>query len=76
MNECPEYANRMEWSGNYDYYGCAVTIKDAKPEDAGKWVCELESYVSGYYRGYGYNVTANYDIEILHKKGTYFPKLY
>merc|ERR1712184_200991 len=42
--DCTDYADRMVWSGNYDYYKCAITITDAKSDDAGTWSCEIESY--------------------------------
>ena len=57
----------MEWSGNYTDHICAITIKNAKSEDAGRWRCEIESYASGKYRGYGYNVTSEFDIKFIPK---------
>jgi len=68
--DCADYADRVVWSGNYDYYKCAVTITDARPEDAGAWSCELESYAAGKYRGYGYNVTSKFDIDFIAKTTT------
>ena len=63
--DCKDYEGRMEWSGNYDYYICAITITSAQFEDAGAWKCEIESYAAGKFRGYGYNVTADFNIEII-----------
>jgi len=62
--DCEDYKDRMVWSGNYDYYKCAITIMDAKREDAGAWSCEVESYAAGKYRGYGYNITSEFDIDV------------
>ena len=57
----------MKWSGNYNEHICAITIKNAKSEDAGRWRCEIESYASGQYRGYGYNVTSEFNIKFIPK---------
>ena len=65
--DCSDYSDRMVWSGNYDYYKCAITINNARREDAGVWSCEIESYAAGKYRGYGYNVTAKFDIDFIAK---------
>merc|ERR1711997_6871 len=62
--DCADYEGRFVWSGNYDYYKCAITINNVKPEDTGAWSCEMESYAAGKYRGYGYNVTAKFDIAV------------
>ena len=67
VRECKDYKSRMEWSGNYDYYECAMTISNAQLEDAGAWKCEVESYAFGKYRGYGNKVTADFDIEFIAK---------
>ena len=64
---CSDYEGRMEWSGDYDYYGCAITIKNATLEDTGSWSCEIESYAAGKYRGYGYNATAEMEIQVVPK---------
>ena len=45
VGNCSNYANRMVWIGNYSFYDCAIEISDARQEDAGKWVCEIESTV-------------------------------
>ena len=63
--DCTDYEGRMEWSGNYEYYGCAMTINNAQTQDSGAWKCEIESYAAGKYRGYGYNVTADFSINII-----------
>ena len=57
----------MEWSGDYEKFECALTIKNAKLEDSGIWSCEIESYPDGQYRGegYGFNVTADMKIQIV-----------
>ena len=70
--ECKDYEGRMEWSGDYDYYGCAMTINNAQFEDAGDWKCEIESYASGqlYDQGLSYIVTADFDIEIIANQKT------
>ena len=52
----------------YSPHTCA--IKDAKLEDAGRWRCEIESYARGKYRGYGYNVTSEFDIKFIPKATT------
>ena len=39
-------------SGDYKKHECAITISQARLEDAGVWQCELESYVLGTTRGY------------------------
>ena len=69
--DCKDYEDRMEWSGNYDYYGCGITIKNAKFEDSGSWSCEIESYAAGKYRGYGYNATAEMEIQVVPKGNMY-----
>ena len=61
--ECNDYEGRMEWSGDA-FYKCAMTIHNAQPKDAGAWKCEIESYAPGKDRGYGSNVTADFDIKI------------
>jgi len=63
--DCADYADRMVWTGNYDYYKCAITITDAKSDDAGTWSCELESYAAGKFRGYGYNVTSEFNVDVI-----------
>ena len=63
--ECSNYSERMVWSGNYDYYKCSITILDARPDDTGVWSCEVESYAAGKHRGYGYNVTAKFELEVI-----------
>ena len=67
--DCEDYKDRMEWSGDYEKFQCAITIKNAKLEDSGTWSCEIESYPNGQYRGegYGINVTAKMEIEIVPK---------
>ena len=65
--DCSDYEGRMEWSGDFDYYGCAITIKNATLEDTGSWSCEIESYAAGKYRGYGYNATAEMEIQVVPK---------
>ena len=64
--DCEDYKDRMEWSGDYEKFQCAITIKNAKLEDSGTWSCEIESYPNGQYRGegYGINVTAKMEIKI------------
>ena len=62
--DCADYEGRFVWSGNYDYYKCAITINNVKPEDTGAWSCEMESYAAGKYRGYGYNATAKFEIAV------------
>ena len=57
----------MKWSGNYKDHICAITIKNATSEDAGRWRCEVESYARGKYRGYGYNVTSEFYIKFIPK---------
>ena len=64
--DCADYEGRFVWSGNFDYYKCAITINKVKPEDTGAWSCEMESYAAGKYRGYGYNVTAKFDLSLIH----------
>ena len=61
--DCKDYEGRMEWSGDA-FYKCAMTINNAQPKDAGAWQCEIESYAPGKDRGYGSNVTADFDIKI------------
>ena len=52
---CDDFADReVAFHGAYDYYQCGITIKNARPEDAGLWSCEMESYHAGYTRKYGY----------------------
>ena len=68
--DCKDYEDRMEWSGYYDYYECGITIKNAKLEDSGSWSCEIESYYAGKYRGYGYKVTAEMEIQVVPKGDT------
>ena len=65
--DCEDYKDRMEWSGDYEKFQCAITIKNAKLEDSGTWSCEIESYPNGQYRGegYGFNVTAKMEIQIV-----------
>ena len=53
------------WAKILTTHTCA--IKDAKSEDAGRWRCEVESYAIGKYRGYGYNVTSEFDIKFIPK---------
>ena len=67
--DCEDYKDRMEWSGDYEKFQCAITIKNARLEDSGTWSCEIESYPNGQYRGegYGINVTAKMEIEIVPK---------
>ena len=60
----------MKWSGNYKDHICAITIKNAKSEDAGRWRCEVESYARGKYRGYGYNVSSEFRIRFIPKATT------
>ena len=47
-----------------------MTINNAQLEDAGAWKCEIKSYAAEKFRGYGYNVTANFDIEIVANQKT------
>ena len=68
--EFDTFKDRMKWSGNYKDHICAITIKNAKSEDAGRWRCEIESYARGKYRGYGYNVTSEFDIKFIPKATT------
>ena len=67
VTECSDYADRMVWSGNYDPSKCAITISDARLEDARLWSCKLESYAPGEIPGYGYIVRSNFDIEVISK---------
>jgi hypothetical protein len=69
---CEDYKDRMEWSGDYENFECAITIKNAKLEDSGTWSCDIESYPDGKYRGdgYGFNVTAEMEIQIVPKIDT------
>ena len=51
--ECHEkITGRTRVSGDYKKHECAITITQARLEDAGVWQCELESYVLGSTRGY------------------------
>ena len=61
---CEDFAGRFVFLGKYNDYNCAVRIENARGEDAGQWVAEVEEYYSGYYRGYGYNATANFNVEV------------
>ena len=36
--DCSGYSDRMVWLGNYDYYKCAITINNARREDAGMYM--------------------------------------
>ena len=56
VEDCNDYQGRIEYTGNYDYYNCAIILKSVTLEDIGEWSCELESYHVGKYRGYGYQV--------------------
>ena len=69
--DCEDYKDRMEWSGDYEKFQCAITIKNAKFEDSGLWSCEIESYAAGKYRGYGYNATAEMEIKVVPKGNMY-----
>ena len=65
--DCEDYKDRMEWSGDYEKFECAITINNAKLEDSGTWSCEIESYPDGKYRGegYGFNVSAEMEIQVV-----------
>ena len=67
IDDCEDYKDRMEWSGDYEIFECAITIKNAKLEDSGTWSCEIESYPHGKYRGegYGFNVSAEMEIQVV-----------
>ena len=46
--------------GEYSDYQCGLEITDARDEDQGEWSCEMESYVKGGRRGYGYKVEVRF----------------
>ena len=62
---CEDFASRAEFAADYDQYQCAMKLSNVGLEDAGKWSCELESYVHGKYRGYGYQKTGEMVIEVI-----------
>merc|ERR1712184_184612 len=51
---CLTFRHRMRFIGNYEQHECKVELKNVSPSDAGKWECELESYVLAGSKGSGY----------------------
>ena len=39
------------FKGNYEGHECLIEVENVRPEDAGQWKCEMESYVWGIGRG-------------------------
>merc|ERR1712218_298444 len=56
--------------GDYDNYQCSIELKFVTPDDQGEWSCEIEEYNSGRTRGYGYNVTGKFFVEVVPKPTT------
>ena len=49
---CDTYLNdRIEFIGNYNEFDCSIELSNLTLSDAGKWTCDLESYVWGPISG-------------------------
>ena len=46
------FSVNLRFKGNYEGHECLIELKNVRPEDAGQWKCEMESYVWGIGRGY------------------------
>lgn len=63
--ECSEFEGRYVRTGEYDKNECGFKLSNVTLEDAGQWTCELESYHSGRYRGYGYRVNGAFNVDVI-----------
>ncbi len=43
---------RLHFVGDYERHECSVVLDKVDSADAGRWTCELESYVFGFASGY------------------------
>jgi hypothetical protein len=61
---CADFEGRFEFLGDYNKYKCGVRFFGIKPDEAGKWKCDIESYYAGQTRNYGYKVKRSFDIDV------------
>ena len=62
--DCDAFDGRYEYFGDYNHYECGVRIRNARPEDAGEWRCDFESYNAGQTRYYGYKVAGEMGVRV------------
>jgi hypothetical protein len=41
---CQDFQGRYKFIGDFDSYHCGIRITDMKPEEAGKWRCEVKDF--------------------------------
>jgi len=65
VHDCADFEGRFEYLGDYDNYKCGIRLHNVRPDEAGKWTCELENY---YYaetvRHYGYEVRKSFQVDV------------
>jgi hypothetical protein len=62
--DCDAFDKRWRFVGAYGNNECGIKIDDIRPEEAGAWTCDVESYYAGYTRNYGYKAKRSFNVEV------------
>jgi len=60
-----DITHKVSMTGNYDKHQCGIKIENVRLEDAGKWTCEMESYVFLGNKGSGSKASKDFQLEIV-----------
>jgi len=60
-----DFSHKVSMTGNYDKHQCGIRIQNVKLEDAGEWICEMESYVFMMSKGDGYTASKKFQLEVV-----------
>ena len=62
--DCADFEGRFEYLGDYNNYKCGVRFKDMRPDEGGKWQCNVEEYNDGKGTSRGSNPQDNHEFHV------------